>query len=116
MERLGFFSSAEVETVELPGYDDVVDIDFSVEEQSFGSIGGSLGYSQWAGLILGLNLQQNNFLGSGRQVGLNLNSSAYQSVASINYSNPYFTEDGVSRGFSLFSFHFCFHWEALRCL
>ena len=102
LERLGFFSSAEVETVELPGYDDVVDIDFSVEEQSFGSIGGSLGYSQWAGLILGLNLQQNNFLGSGRQVGLNLNSSAYQSVASINYSNPYFTEDGVSRGFSLF--------------
>lgn len=102
LERLGFFSSAEVETVELPGYDDLVDVDFSVEEQSFGSIGGSLGYSQWAGVILGLNLQQNNFMGTGRQVGLNLNSSAYQSVASINYSNPYFTEDGVSRGFSVF--------------
>ena len=102
LERLGFFSAAEVETVELPGYDDLVDIDFTVEEQSFGSIGGSLGYSQWAGLILGLNLQQNNFMGTGRQVGLNLNSSRYQSLASINYSNPYFTEDGVSRGFSLF--------------
>jgi len=102
LERLGFFSTAEVETVELPGYDDLVDIDFNVEEQSFGSIGGSLGYSQWAGLILGLNLQQNNFMGTGRQVGLNLNSSSYQSLASINYSNPYFTEDGVSRGFSLF--------------
>ena len=102
LERLGFFSTAEVETVELPGYDDLVDIDFTVEEQSFGSIGGSLGYSQWAGLIVGLNLQQNNFMGTGRQVGLNLNSSAYQSLASINYSNPYFTEDGVSRGFSLF--------------
>lgn len=102
LERLGFFSTAEVETVELPGYDDLVDIDFTVEEQSFGSIGGSLGYSQWAGLILGLNLQQNNFMGTGRQVGLNLNSSRYQSLASINYSNPYFTEDGVSRGFSLF--------------
>ncbi len=102
LERLGFFSTAEVETVELPGYDDLVDIDFTVEEQSFGSIGGSLGYSQWAGLILGLNLQQNNFMGTGRQVGLNLNSSRYQSLASISYSNPYFTEDGVSRGFSLF--------------
>ena len=102
LQRLGFFSSAEVETVELPGYDDLVDIDFSVEEQSFGSIGGSLGYSQFAGLIVGLNLQQNNFLGTGRQVGLNLNSSRWQSVASINYNNPYFTEDGVSRGFSLF--------------
>jgi len=62
----------------------------------------SLAQSQFAGLIVGLNLQQNNFLGTGRQVGLNLNSSQWQSVASINYNNPYFTEDGVSRGFSVF--------------
>ena len=102
LQRLGFFSTAEVETVEIPGYDDLIDLDFSVEEQSFGSIGGSLGYSQFAGLIVGLNLQQNNFMGTGRQVGLNLNTSKWQSVASINYSNPYFTEDGVSRGFSVF--------------
>ncbi|MEC8158179.1 MAG: outer membrane protein assembly factor BamA [Pseudomonadota bacterium] len=102
LQRLGFFKSAEVETVEIPGYDDLIDLDFTVEEQSFGSIGGSLGYSQFAGLIVGLNLQQNNFLGSGRQVGLNLNKSRWQNVASLNYSNPYFTEDGVSRGFSLF--------------
>jgi len=102
LQRLGFFSSAEVETVEIPGYDDLIDLDFTVEEQSFGSIGGSLGYSQFAGLIVGLNLQQNNFLGSGRQVGVNLNTSKWQSIASLNYSNPYFTEDGVSRGFSVF--------------
>jgi len=102
LERLGYFKQAEVETVELPGYDDLIDVNFSVEEQSFGSIGGSLGYSQYAGLIVGLNLQQNNFMGSGRQVGLNLNSSLYQKAASLNYSNPYYTEDGVSRGFSLF--------------
>jgi len=102
LERLGYFKQAEVETIELPGYDDLIDIDFTVEEQSFGSVGGSLGYSQYSGLIVGLNLQQNNFMGSGRQVGINLNSSRYQKAASLNYQNPYFTEDGVSRGFSLF--------------
>ena len=53
LERLGYFKQAEVETVELPGYDDLIDVDFTVEEQSFGSIGGSLGYSQFAGLIVG---------------------------------------------------------------
>ena len=73
-----------------------------MEEQSFGSIGGSLGYAQDAGLILGLNLQQNNFLGTGKRVGISLNSSRYQDVISFNYTNPYFTEDGVSRGFSVF--------------
>ncbi len=102
LERLGFFKTAEVETKEVPGSDDLIDVDFVVEEQSFGSIGGSLGYAQDAGLILGLNLQQNNFLGTGRRVGVSLNSSRYQDVISFNYTNPYFTEDGVSRGFGVF--------------
>ena len=102
LERLGFFKTAEVETKEVPGHDDLIDVDFEVEEQSFGSIGGSIGYAQDAGLILGLNLQQNNFLGTGRRVGINLNSSRFQDVASLNYTNPYFTEDGVSRGWSIF--------------
>jgi outer membrane protein insertion porin family len=56
LERLGFFKTAAVETNEVPGSDDLIDVDFTVEEQSFGSIGGSLGYAQDAGLILGLNL------------------------------------------------------------
>ena len=102
LERLGFFKTATVETNEVPGSDDLIDVDFAVEEQSFGSIGGSLGYAQDAGLILGLNLQQNNFLGTGRRVGISLNSSRYQDVISFNYTNPYFTEDGVSRGFGVF--------------
>ncbi len=102
LERLGFFKTAESEVVEVPGHDDLVDVDFTVEEQSFGSIGGSLGYAQDAGLILGLNLQQNNFLGTGRRVGISLNSSRWQDMISFNYTNPYFTEDGVSRGFSVY--------------
>ncbi|MEE4204618.1 MAG: outer membrane protein assembly factor BamA, partial [Halieaceae bacterium] len=44
LERLGYFKTVEVETNEVPGYDDLVDVDFTVEEQSFGSIGGSLGF------------------------------------------------------------------------
>lgn len=102
LQRLGFFKEVEVENVEVPGHDDLIDVDFTVEEQSFGSIGGSVGYAQDAGLILGLNLQQNNFFGTGRRVGININSSRYQDVASLSYTNPYFTEDGVSRGFSVF--------------
>ena len=102
LQRLGFFKTTEVETKEVAGYDDLIDVEYAVEEQSFGSIGGSIGYAQDAGLILGLNLQQNNFLGSGRRVGINLNSSRYQDVLSLNYTNPYFTEDGVSRGWSVF--------------
>jgi outer membrane protein insertion porin family len=102
LQRLGYFSEAEVETVEVPGHDDLIDVEFSVEEQSSGSIGASIGFAQAAGLILGVNLQQNNFLGSGKQVGIGLNSSRFQDVYNFSYTNPYYTEDGVSRGFNVF--------------
>ncbi|WP_420913250.1 outer membrane protein assembly factor BamA [Kineobactrum sediminis] len=102
LERLGYFSKATVDTPEVPGYDDLIDVDFSVEEQSSGSIGASLGFAQDAGLIFGLNLQQDNFLGTGKRIGLGFNSSRYQDVYNLSYTNPYYTEDGVSRGFSVF--------------
>lgn len=102
LERLGFFARANVETPQVPGHDDLIDVEFEVEEQSSGSIGASFGYAQDAGLILGLNLQQDNFLGTGKRVGISLNSSRYQDLYNFSYTNPYFTEDGVSRGFNVF--------------
>ena len=102
LERLGFFKQVEVETPEVPGSDDLVDVEYTVEEQSSGSIGASLGYSQDAKLILSANIQQNNFLGTGKRVGIGVSNSKYQTQYSLNYVNPYYTEDGVSRGFSLF--------------
>ena len=102
LERLGYFSRATVETPEVPGHDDLIDVEFEVEEQTSGSIGASFGYAQDAGLILGLNLQQDNFLGTGRRIGVGLNASRYQDLYNFSYTNPYFTEDGVSRGFNVF--------------
>lgn len=102
LERLGFFKEVEVETPEVAGSDDLVDVEYSVEEQPSGSIGASIGFAQDAGLIIGANIQQNNFLGSGKRVGIGINTSKFQTNYSLNYVNPYYTEDGVSRGFSLF--------------
>ena len=102
LERLGFFSRATVETKEVPGHDDLIDADFTVEEQSSGSIGASVGYAQDAGIILGLNVQQDNFLGTGKRIGLGLNRSKYQDLYNFSYTNPYYTEDGVSRGWNVF--------------
>ncbi|WP_372861222.1 outer membrane protein assembly factor BamA [Spongiibacter sp.] len=102
LERLGYFKEAKVETLEVPGSDDLIDLTYSVEEQSSGSLGASVGFSQDSGLLLSANIQQNNFLGTGKQVGFGLSRSDFQSSASFNYLDPYFTEDGVSRGFSVF--------------
>ncbi|MDC1210751.1 outer membrane protein assembly factor BamA [Porticoccaceae bacterium] len=102
LERLGFFKEVNVENVPVAGTNDQLDVVFSVEEQPSGSVGASVGYAQGTGLILGANLSENNFLGTGKQVGIGLNRSTYQSSINFSYSEPYFTVDGVSVGYSLF--------------
>lgn len=102
LERLGYFKEASVETLAVPGTDDLIDLQYQVEEQPSGSIGASVGYAQDAGLLLGANLQQDNFLGTGKQVGIGLSKSEYLTDVRFNFNDPYFTEDGVSRGFSVF--------------
>jgi len=102
LERLGYFKEAKVDTQEVPGSDDLIDLKYGVEEQPSGSIGASIGFAQGTGLVLGANLQQDNFLGSGKQIGIGANRSKYLTDVRFSYVDPYFTEDGVSRGFSIF--------------
>jgi outer membrane protein insertion porin family len=102
LERLGYFKEAKVDTLEVPGSDDLINLKYGVEEQPSGSIGASVGFAQGTGLVLGANLQQDNFLGSGKQIGIGMNRSKYLTDVSFSYVDPYFTEDGVSRGFSVF--------------
>ena len=101
LERLGYFKEVNVETIPVPGTDDEIDVRYSVEEETTGNIGGNVGYSDF-GLMLGFNLQERNFLGSGNQVGIAINKSIYQENYNLSYYNPYFTIDGVSRGYSIY--------------
>lgn len=102
LERLGFFKEVNVETPAVPGVDDQVDVNYSVEEQASGSITASVGFAQSAGLILGGSITQNNFLGSGNRVSIGLTRSEYQSRYNFGYVDPYWTADGVSLGYNAF--------------
>lgn len=101
MERLGYFANVNYETTQVPGTSDQINVDFTVEEQLSGSIGGSLGYGQVQGLIISANLQMANFLGTGKSVGVNANTSSFSTNYAFSYFDPYYTVDGVSRGYSV---------------
>ena len=101
LERLGFFKEVESESIPVAGIKDQVDVEFSVEEEVSGSIGGSFGYSSW-GLMLGVNYSENNAFGTGKRVGLGINDSSWRKSYYFDYGDPYFTIDGVSRGYSVF--------------
>ena len=101
LERLGYFKEVEVETVPVPNTDDQIDIVYSVDEETTGSIGGNIGYSDF-GLMLGFNLQEQNFLGSGNTVGIGISKNIYSENYNINFVDPYATKDAVSRGYNLY--------------
>ncbi|MGB1158445.1 MAG: outer membrane protein assembly factor BamA [Porticoccaceae bacterium] len=103
LERLGYFKEVKVENVPVAGVSDQVDVIYTVEEQPSGSVGASIGYSQGYGTILSANLSDNNFWGTGKQVSVGVNRSTYQSAINFGYTEPYFTVDGVSLGYSIYA-------------
>jgi outer membrane protein insertion porin family len=102
LDRLGYFENVNVETPPVPGTTDQLDVDYSVEEVSSGSITAGLGFSQTSGLLFNASVSQNNFLGSGKRVSFTFNNSDINTIYRFSYVNPYWSIDGVSRGFGVF--------------
>jgi len=74
-----------------------VDVTYTVEEQSTGSINAGAGFSQSQGIIFNFSISQNNFLGTGNRYALALNTSNANTLYSFSVTDPYFTDDGISR-------------------
>jgi len=102
LQRLGFFKDVSVETPSVPGTDDQIDVNYTVEEQPSGSISATVGYAQRMGLILGLGYQESNVFGTGNSINIGVNRSDYQQSLNVSFFDPYYTVDGVSRGYSAF--------------
>jgi len=102
LQRLGFFKEVNVETPTVPGTDDQIDVNYTVEEQPSGSISATVGYAQRMGLILGLGYQESNVFGTGNSINIGINRSDYQQSLNVSFFDPYYTVDGVSRGYSAF--------------
>ena len=97
LQRLPYVESVDFETIPVPGSPDLVDVEFEIEEGLPGQFGGSLGYSESQGIILGGNFVHSNFMGTGNRVALNLSGGEYYKVYSLDYTDPYRNIDGLSR-------------------
>ena len=101
LDRLNFFSDVSVKTVRIPGATDQVNLDYQVTEKPTGSLQAGLGYSDTEGAVVNLSVTQDNFVGTGQNVGIVLDNSTVTKQYSFNFSDPYYTEDGVSRSLSI---------------
>lgn len=101
LSRLGHFDEVDVETPAVPGTTDQVDVKYTVKEKSSGNILAGAGFSQSQGLVLNASISQNNFLGTGKSMSASFNNSSVNTIYSLGYTNPYYTIDGISRGFNV---------------
>jgi outer membrane protein insertion porin family len=101
LQRLGYFEDVNIETPAVPGSADQVDVEVTVKEKPSGNLMAGIGFSQSQGIIFNTSISQNNFLGTGKRVAFAFNSSRTNQFYQLAYTNPYYTIDGISRGFDL---------------
>jgi outer membrane protein insertion porin family len=102
VDKLGYFTEVGLETPAVPGTTDQVDVNVTVVEKPTGVLLFGLGFGSGEGLILSGSVSQNNIFGSGRHVTLGVNTSNINTTYSLSYTDPYYTIDGVSRGFDIY--------------
>ncbi len=102
IDKLGYFADVGIETPAVPGTADQIDVDLKVAEKQTGNLMLGLGTSSTDKIILSGSVSQNNFLGSGNNVTIQVNSAKSYQTYVFSYTNPYFTPDGISQGFDVY--------------
>ncbi len=102
VDRLGYFTEVNVETPSVPGTTDQVDLNVSVVEKPTGNILLGAGYGSAEGVVLSGAVTQQNIFGSGNHLGVQVNTGKVNTVYSLSFTQPYWTVDGVSRGFDVY--------------
>lgn len=97
VQRLGYLDQVALETPLVPGTSDQVDINMSVTERPSGSLMMGLGYSGGEGALFNASVSQDNFLGTGKRVSAEVNTSKANKIYTFSHTNPYYTLDGISR-------------------
>ncbi|WP_288687999.1 outer membrane protein assembly factor BamA [uncultured Acinetobacter sp.] len=102
LERTGFFKTVDVKPARIPGTPDQIDLNVNVEEQHSGTSTLAVGFSQSGGITFQAGLSQTNFLGTGNSVSIDLSRSETQDYYNLSVTDPYFTIDGVRRGYNMY--------------
>jgi len=102
VDRLNFFSEVNVETPAVQGTPDQMDVNVAVTEKSTGSFSIGAGINSGEGLVFTGGVSQSNLFGSGSSLSTQINTSKVNQNISVSYTNPYYTDDGMSRGFDIY--------------
>ena len=100
LQRLNYLGSVDIKPKRVPDADDLVDLDIAVTERFSGNLSVGAGFAQNRGLILTLGFKHENIFGTGNSIDLAFDNAASGQRYAFSYENPYYTPDGISRGFN----------------
>jgi outer membrane protein insertion porin family len=103
IDRTQYFKDVNVETSPVAESPDQVDVNFTVEEKPTGSMLLGAGYSSVDKVLVSGSVTQANVFGSGKFISAQVNSGKVNRTYALSYLAPYFTVDGVSQGFDLYT-------------
>ena len=103
LQRLGFFEDVNVETPAVPDSPDQVDVNVAVKERHTGNLLVGVGYSDADGVLFNASITQSNLFGTGKELTVGVDNTKSTTNFNVRYINPYYTPDGISRGFNLFN-------------
>lgn len=101
LQQKPYFEEVNIETPRVPGTDDQVDVEVTVKERNSGQFQFSVGYSQLSRLNTSVSVSLQNLLGTGNTLSFAVNNSSFFKQLNVFYENPYYTDEGISRGFSM---------------
>ncbi len=102
IDKLGFFTSVNIETQPVPGTNDQLDLNLAIAEKPTGNFQAGMGYSNNEGITFMGGVTQSNLFGTGNYLSTQINTSRINQIYSVSYTNPYYTDDGISRGFDVY--------------
>ena len=102
IENLGYFDKVNLKTVPVANAPDKTDIAVDVSEKSTGAFNVGIGWSTYDGLLFEVGVQERNFLGTGKIVGVTASTSGRETQVDLSYTDPYFLDKPISAGFDLF--------------
>ena len=103
IDRLGYFKDVDIDTVPVVGTQDQVDVNVKVEERPLGAVSLGIGFSSTENFIISGSLSQQNFMGTGTNLSVQVNSSELQRTFSVSHVDPYWTDDGISRSVDIYT-------------
>jgi outer membrane protein insertion porin family len=101
LNLLPYMRDTKMSLVPVQNQEDQVDVNYKMTESNSAELTGRIGYSQVDHVLLGAGVNQKNFLGTGKTVGVNMQTSHYERFYGASYMDPYFTQSGISRSVNL---------------